>query len=228
MGKTIEKIAIDRGHKIALVVDQGDQHLFDTIQPGQVDVAIEFSQPDAAVNNILRCFELGIPIVSGTTGWLDHLPEIEKSANKNNGTLFYASNYSLGVNVFFKLNQILAEMMKPYKDYSIAMEEIHHTEKKDAPSGTAITLAEGIMDKNPDKTGWVNETTKEEEKIGIVSKRKNNVPGIHTIVYSSTVDEIEIKHKAYSRMGFAMGAVLVSEWLPGKKGILGMDDFLNI
>ncbi len=228
MGKTIERIAIERGHTIALIVDYGDEHLYDKIEKGSIDVAIEFTQPSAVVENIKRCFDKGIPIVSGTTGWLDKLEEIEAECRQKDGTFFYASNYSIGVNIFFKLNEYLSGIMNRYANYKVSMEEIHHTEKKDAPSGTAITLAQSIIDRNQAIGKWVNVESDKKEELGIVSKRIEKVPGTHTVVYKSNVDEIEIKHTAHSREGFALGAVMVAEWAKDKKGMLQMDDFLKI
>lgn len=227
MGKTIEKIAIERGHQIEFIIDREDKALFEQISGENVDVAIEFSQPDAATRNILTCFQKKIPVVSGTTGWLDQFEAVKNSCEEKNGTFFYASNFSLGVNIFFKVNQFLAKIMNSFPDYGVSMEEIHHTEKKDAPSGTAITLAEGIMGQHDKIQQWVNQTTDRENELGIVSRRIDEVPGTHTIQYTSPVDDIEIRHVAHSRQGFALGAVLVAEWVIGKKGMLSMEDYLN-
>ena len=227
MGKTIEKIALERGHAIAFVVDKGDEHLFDQISRQNVDVAIEFSQPDAAKENILKCLHKRIPVVSGTTGWLDQFEVVKDVCEQHDGTFFYASNFSLGVNIFFKINQFLAKIMNGFPDYKVSMEEIHHTEKKDAPSGTAITLAEGIMEQNEKIGKWVNQVTDDTRELGIVSQRIDKVPGTHTVQYTSLVDDIEIKHTAHSRQGFGLGAVLVAEWIVHKKGMLSMKDYLN-
>jgi 4-hydroxy-tetrahydrodipicolinate reductase len=224
MGKTIERIALERGHTISARIDVGNQNELDSAKG---DVAIEFSHPEAALNNITKCLKRNIPVVCGTTGWLDHRAEVESLCQNTNGSFFYASNFSLGVNIFFKLNEFLAKLMTTTNGYSIAMEEIHHTEKKDAPSGTAITLAEGILKHTPAKARWVNTETGNENEIPIKSLRIGQVPGTHTVVYRSNVDDLEIKHTAHSRDGFALGAVLVSEWIQGKKGILNMDDFLK-
>lgn len=224
MGKTIERIALERGHTISAKIDVGNQDELDTAQG---DVAIEFSHPDAAFNNITKCLNRNIPVVCGTTGWLDRRGEVEALCSNSHGSFFYASNFSLGVNIFFKLNEFLAKLMNMSSGYSITMEEIHHTEKKDAPSGTAITLAEGILKHTPAKSGWVTADEVSDNKIPIKSYRIGQVPGTHTVVYSSPVDTIEIKHTAHSRDGFALGAVLVAEWIPGKKGVLNMDDFLK-
>jgi 4-hydroxy-tetrahydrodipicolinate reductase len=224
MGKTIEKIALQRGHEIAGRIDIENQHELDTVQ---ADVAIEFSHPDAAFTNIKKCLERRIPVVCGTTGWLSRKSEIESLTRANNGTFFYASNFSLGVNIFFKLNEHLAKMMATFTAYSIDLEEIHHTEKKDAPSGTAITLAEGIIKQNDRKSRWVNQPSTTANELPIISHRIAQVPGTHVVKYSSTIDDIEIKHTAHTREGFATGAVMVAEWIKDKKGILAMDDFLK-
>lgn len=224
MGKTIERIAIERGHEITGRIDIDDQHDLDT---ATADAAIEFSHPDAAFNNIKRCLERNIPVVCGTTGWLSRKEEIEALAKKNNGTFFYASNYSLGVNIFFKLNEHLAKMMSNFTGYEISLEETHHTEKKDAPSGTAITLAEGIIKHNKNRTGWANADTTEKSKIPIKSLRIAQVPGTHVVRYTSPIDDIVISHTAHTREGFATGAVMVAEWLKDKKGVLNMNDFLK-
>jgi len=199
----------------------------DEIKTAKGDVAIEFSHPDAAYENISQCLERGIPVVSGTTGWLNRKSEIEDLCNKKGGSFFYASNYSLGVNIFFKLNEYLAKVMNTFDDYSISLEEIHHAQKKDAPSGTAITLAEGVLNHVGRKARWVNTETQAKDELPIISLRTNEVPGTHTVTYSSAVDDIEIKHTAHSRQGFALGAVLVAEWIRSKKGVLNMNDFLK-
>jgi 4-hydroxy-tetrahydrodipicolinate reductase len=222
MGKVIEQIALDRGHEIVLKKDQNNT--FDGLE--NADVAIDFSIPDSAVTNISTCLENGIPVISGTTGWLANYQDMVDLCQKNNGSFIYASNFSLGVNVFFELNDYLAKMMANLKQYQVSMEEIHHTQKLDAPSGTAITLAEGII-KNTNYTQWTLENPKANE-IQIEAKRIENVPGTHSIFYDSTVDQIEIKHTAHSREGFALGAVVAAEWLIGKKGVFSMKDVLGI
>lgn len=223
MGKTIEKIAIERGHEIVAVIDV-DTKGYDITM---ADVAIDFSTPNAVFNNINKCFNKSIPIVSGTTGWLNEFDTVIKNCNKRNGALIYASNFSLGVNLFFELNTKLAKMMRNFELYDIDMEEIHHTQKLDAPSGTAITLAESIIE-NSDKKKWSLTVTDTKKEIPIVSKRIENVPGTHTVKYSSNVDEIEIKHTAKNRDGFALGAVIAAEWLQGKKGVYTMKDVLGL
>ncbi len=229
MGKTIEKIATDRGHTIALIIDKGDEEAKKKIDVTPIDVAIEFTQPDAAVDNLKLCFEKGIPVLSGTTGWLDQIEAIKSSCLVNNGTFFYASNYSLGVNIFFKLNQYLAKVMAGYSEYGITMEEVHHTEKKDAPSGTAISLADDVIKINTNLNRWaLRDAGIEEGELPIAAKRIPDVPGTHVVNYESDVDKIEIKHVAHSRKGFAMGAVVVAEWIKDKKGYLTMDDFLAL
>lgn len=228
MGKTIETIARERGNQISFTVDQGEENKLQQISPENTDVAIEFTQPEAAFYNIKTLLQNKVPVVSGTTGWLDKKPEIEKLCQTENGAFFYASNFSIGVNIFFKLNEYLAGVMANFTEYDVKMEEIHHTEKKDAPSGTAITLAEGILAQLKRKKQWQNEVTEAADVLPIASKRIDKVPGTHTINYYSLVDDIEIKHTAHSREGFAKGAVMVAEWIKDKKGVLDMNDFLKI
>lgn len=223
MGKTIEKIAVERGHKIVAKIDVDTKEYDITM----ADIAIDFSTPDAAFNNVNKCFNKNIPIISGTTGWLDKFDVTIENCNKKKGAFIYASNFSLGVNLFFELNAKLVKMMRNFSSYDIDMEEIHHTQKLDAPSGTAITLAEGIIE-NSDKEKWNLNVTDDDKVIPIVAKRVENVPGTHTVKYSSDVDEIEIKHTAKNRDGFALGAVIAAEWLQGKKGVYTMKDVLGI
>lgn len=228
MGKTIEQIAINRGHEVPYKIDyQNAEDLF-KVKSSEVDVAIEFTQPESAFRNVKYCLENNIPVVCGTTGWLEKKVQMNELCRTNDGSFFYASNYSVGVNLFFQFNKILGQIMNNYPQYQIAMEEIHHTEKKDAPSGTAITLAEGIIATVNSKQQWVNESTTDASNLSIISKRIENVPGTHTISYDSAVDSIEIKHTAHSRQGFAEGAVIASEWLIGKKGVYGMEDMLKV
>ncbi|RZS98106.1 4-hydroxy-tetrahydrodipicolinate reductase [Cecembia calidifontis] len=229
MGKIIGEIAESRGHHIIAKINIDNREELDGLNPENIDVAIEFSQPDAAVENISWAINRGIPVVSGTTGWLDKKPAIAALALEKETAFFYASNYSIGVNVFFKVNKFLASLMKDQSDYKVSMEEIHHTEKKDAPSGTAITLAEGIIQQNPHYTGWKlsGDPTANEHDVIITSKRIDPAPGTHIIRYQSEIDDIEISHTAHSRKGFALGAVLVAEWIKDKKGVLSMDDFLS-
>ena len=222
MGKVIEKIALERGHEIVLKKDHDST--FAGIE--NADVAIDFSVPDSAVVNISECLNNGIPVISGTTGWLTDYPKMVELCNAKNGSFIYGSNFSLGVNVFFELNEYLAKMMANLKQYNVSMEEIHHTQKLDAPSGTAITLAEGVI-KHTDYANWTLETPISNE-IHIEAKRIENVPGTHSIFYDSEVDQIEIKHTAHSREGFALGAVIAAEWLVGKKGVFTMKDVLGL
>lgn len=227
MGRTIEAIAKKHNHNIAGKINEDNLKDLPQFNSTNTDVAIEFSQPNAAFDNIKYCIEQNIPVLSGTTGWLDKKPEIEKLCLDKNGTFFYASNYSIGVNLFFKLNAQLAELMKSFESYNVEIEEVHHTEKKDSPSGTAISLAEDILEKIEGKAQWINKPYGGKQDLVINSLRENNVPGTHTVKYSSAVDDIEIKHTAHSREGFAKGAVLVAEWIKDKKGVLNMNDFLN-
>ncbi|MDO6819680.1 4-hydroxy-tetrahydrodipicolinate reductase [Zobellia sp. 1_MG-2023] len=222
MGKMIEKIALERNHTIVAKVD------VDTVDIdfSEMDVAIDFSMPSAAYGNLTKCFENGVPVISGTTGWLDKYDDAVAICKKNKGAFIYASNFSLGVNVFFELNEYLAKMMKNLDQYNVSMEEIHHTQKLDEPSGTAITLAEGII-KNTNYSAWKLENAPAGE-IPIVSKRIGTTPGTHSIDYSSKVDSIEIKHTAHNREGFALGAVIAAEWIVGKTGIFSMKDVLNL
>jgi len=224
MGQIIERVALERGHGIAARIDVDNQHEFDTVQG---DVAIEFSHPNAAFENVSRCLLKNIPVVCGTTGWLTRKPEVEKICKDTDGAFFYASNYSLGVNIFFKMNEYLAKIMNRFPEYDIRMDEVHHTEKKDAPSGTAITLAEAILKNTRLKKAWVNAKTDKPQDLYISSFRIDQVPGTHVVKYESAIDDIEIKHTAHSREGFAKGAVMVAEWIVGKKGVLSMEEFLE-
>lgn len=227
MGKTIERIAIERGHTISAIIDVHNKEDIKKLNGTIADVAIEFSQPESAFLNISHCIENNLPIVSGTTGWLTKKPVLDEICRQNNGSFFYASNYSIGVNIFFHLNKILAGLMKKFPEYAVEMEEIHHIEKKDAPSGTAITLAEGLMSQNSSFTKWVNHPSENENEIEIVSKRIENVAGTHTVSYNSPIDAIEIKHTAHSREGFAQGAVMAAEWTAKNRGVFGMNDLLK-
>ncbi len=227
MGKEIEKIALSRGNDVVLTV--GEDNLNDLTKDNlsKADVAIEFSTPDTAYDNIQLCFEADVPVVVGTTGWLDKIDNCIQQTESGKG-LFYASNFSVGVNVFFEINKKLAALMAPYNDYKVEMEEVHHTQKLDSPSGTAITLAEGIIDHLPKVTNWVNEETVSENELGIVSKRIEKVPGTHIVVYENDIDEIYIKHTAHNRKGFALGAVLAAEFMKDKSGFYGMSDLLGL
>jgi 4-hydroxy-tetrahydrodipicolinate reductase len=222
MGREIEQIAISRGHEIVIKKDVGA-----IIDITLADVAIDFSVPDSAFNNISNCIQNNVPVISGTTGWLDKYEEVVALCNEEKGAFIYASNFSLGVNIFFELNKQLAKMMRNLEDYNISIEEIHHTKKLDAPSGTAITLAEGIIE-NSSKENWVLGTNTSEENIAIAAQRIPEVPGTHTVLYASEIDSVEIKHTAHSRQGFALGAVVAAEWILGKTGVFSMKDVLNI
>ena len=227
MGKEIERIAIDRGHQIVSKIDIENPDDLVSLTNQEVDVAIEFSNPVSAFSNIMKCIEKQIPIVCGTTGWLEKKAEVEKATETFNSTFFYASNYSIGVNLFFKLNSQLAKLMQPHTGYDIYTNEIHHVEKKDSPSGTAITIAEGIIDAYASKDSWVNNEIPAANEVAIWSQRESVIPGTHTVKYISKVDQIEITHEAFSREGFALGAVIAAEWVQNKKGVLGMDDMLK-
>ncbi len=227
MGKVIEGIAVSRGHEIVLKIDVANQNDVNLISKSTVDAVIEFSSPEAAFENLKICMQNAVPTVSGTTGWLHKKPEIENLCLKHDGAFFYASNYSIGVNLFFRLNKILAKMMNPYQNYKVSMDEIHHTMKLDAPSGTAITLAEGVIENNLQYSEWVNDTEPSNIQVNIHSIREGLVPGTHTVRFQSEIDKIEITHEAFGRKGFALGAVMAAEWLADKKGVKSMDDFLG-
>lgn len=229
MGQLIGQLAEERGHTIAAKITIDNREELDSLETSTIDVAIEFSQPEAAVENLTWAIEHGIPVISGTTGWLDQKPAIEDLARAKNGAFFYASNYSIGVNIFFKVNDFLAKLMNETNGYKASMEEIHHTAKKDAPSGTAITLAEGIIKSNQQLKNWElsDKLGENEQTLTISAKRIDPAPGTHIIRYQSEIDDIEITHTAHSRQGFALGAILVAEWIQGKKGVLSMDDFLS-
>jgi 4-hydroxy-tetrahydrodipicolinate reductase len=222
MGKVIERIALERGHEIVLRKTSADGYT----GLENADVAIDFSIPDAAVGNISACLNDNIPVISGTTGWLEHYHDIARLCEEKQGAFIYGSNFSLGVNIFFELNDYLAKMMSKLKQYKVSMEEIHHTQKLDAPSGTAISLAKDIIN-HSDYSSWALENAKADE-ILIDAKRIADVPGTHSIFYDSEVDSIEIKHTAHNREGFALGAVVAAEWLVGKKGIYTMKDVLGL
>lgn len=223
MGKSIERIALQRGHEIVLKVDEFTKSYDITL----ADIAIDFSIPSIAYDNISNCLINNVPVISGTTGWLDKYDDIIQLSKKHKGAFIYASNFSLGVAIFFELNETLAKMMGNLKQYDISMEEIHHTKKLDAPSGTAISLAEGII-KHTAKENWALNVTNNELEIPIVSKRISDIPGTHSIEYTSEVDSIEIKHTAHNREGFALGAVVAAEWLVDKTGIFTMKDVLGL
>ncbi|NRS89261.1 4-hydroxy-tetrahydrodipicolinate reductase [Flavobacterium sp. 7E] len=222
MGQVIERIALERGHEIVLKKDQNNS--YDGLE--NADVAIDFSVPSAAVSNISNCFNANVPVISGTTGWLDHYDAMVQLCQEKKGAFISSSNFSLGVNIFFELNEYLAKMMAKLNSYNVTMEEIHHTQKLDAPSGTAISLAKGIIE-NSTYTAWTLQNP-EANKIHIEAKRIGTVPGTHTVNYNSEVDSIEIKHTAHNREGFALGAVIAAEWIIGKEGIFSMKDVLDL
>ncbi|WP_264534941.1 4-hydroxy-tetrahydrodipicolinate reductase [Flavobacterium sp. N1736] len=222
MGKVIERIALERGHEIVLKKDE--HNTYDGLSTA--DVAIDFSVPTAAVANISNAFNVNVPVVSGTTGWLEHFDEMVALCNEKQGGFISSSNFSLGVNIFFELNEYLAKIMSQFDSYKVTMEEIHHTQKLDAPSGTAISLAKGVIE-NSHYANWTLDEAKTNE-IHIEAKRIGDVPGTHTVTYDSIVDSIELKHTAHNREGFALGAVIAAEWLAGKKGIYSMKDVLNL
>lgn len=234
MGQLIEKFALKRGHEVTLIVDENNRESIRPEDLQDADVAIDFSTPNAALSNIALCFDANLPIVVGTTGWYEHLDEVRANCQSNQQSLLYGSNFSIGVNIFFHVNRLLAKAIAPYKQYDVQVEEIHHIHKLDAPSGTAITIAEGIIENNDSKTSWVNElvgSTEElipkKDELLIESLRIEEVPGTHTVLYSSEVDQIEFKHTAHNRDGFALGAVVAAEWLKGKKGFYQVTDIFD-
>ncbi|MCJ8211899.1 4-hydroxy-tetrahydrodipicolinate reductase [Mucilaginibacter sp. RS28] len=236
MGKIIEKMALDRKHEIVLIIDQDNQHEMTPENLRQADVVIEFSTPHSVLANIQKCFEAGVPVVVGTTGWYEQMEQIKQQCLDNGNAFLWASNFSVGVNIFFHVNKMLAKIMNRYPYYEVQVEEIHHTQKLDAPSGTAITIAEGILDNLENKKGWKNVLTNDgaeepytvkPDELLIESLRIENVPGTHTVVYDSEVDSIEFKHTAHNRNGFALGAVLAAEWLQGKQGFYSAQDMFN-
>ena len=228
MGQSIEHQAIKKGHGIVLKVGADNKHSLNRINIQQADVAIEFSRPEAAFHNIKFCLDTGVPVISGTTGWLDRLPEIQNHCHNIDGAFLYASNFSIGVNLFFRLNKMLAQWMNQHPAYNPGMVEIHHTQKLDAPSGTAITLANDIIQEYSRKSSWSLPPAHDEQQLLIEAKRIDQVPGTHRITWSSKIDSIEIKHTAHSREGFVLGALMAAEWIIGKKGCFGMDDVLGI
>jgi 4-hydroxy-tetrahydrodipicolinate reductase len=227
MGKEIEAVAVSRRHEIVLKIDIDNPHEFNPENLKKADVAIDFSVPSSAYDNIIKCLGASVPVVCGTTGWLDKYDEVEAICRQKNGTFFYASNFSIGVNLFFMLNRHLAQMMNKYNEYDVGMEEIHHIHKLDAPSGTAITLAEGIIREMDRKKNWVLDEASGKNSLTIKAKRENEVPGIHKIKYESEVDFIEITHSAKNRKGLASGAVLAAEFICNKKGIFSMNDLMD-
>ncbi|MEI9935106.1 MAG: 4-hydroxy-tetrahydrodipicolinate reductase [Ferruginibacter sp.] len=229
MGKTIEQIAVAKNHTIELKIDFDNQHDLTGENLRKCDVAIEFTGPESAVENIYKCFDAGVPVVSGSTGWLTNLENVEKKCIEKGAAFLYASNFSIGVNIFFEVNKKLAQLMERQKEYNVSLEEIHHTQKKDAPSGTAITLAEQILENVHRKKQWVNHESDFADNLVIISERINTAPGTHKIKYSSPIDDIEIIHTAHNRDGFAAGALLAAEFLKDKKkGIYGMKEVLGL
>ncbi len=227
MGKAIEEIANKNGDEIVLKISSSNKDLFTTDNIKKADVAIEFTNPHSAVDNIKKCIDAGVPVVSGSTGWLKQFDEVVNYCKQNKGCFLYASNFSVGVNIFFEVNKMLAALMSKQKDYNVTMEEIHHTQKKDAPSGTAITIAEQILQKITSKKEWVNKETEDKSQLQIISKRIENIPGTHKVLYYSFADDIEIIHTAHNRSGFASGALQAAKFIIGKKGIFEMKDVLG-
>lgn len=228
MGKAIHEIAKQRGHEAVLIIDLDNQADFNAENLAKVDVAIEFTSPHTAFANVIKCLEHKVPVVCGSTGWLDKLDEAKKVAAENKTGLIVASNFSVGVNIFFEVNKRLAQLMAGQDSYDVTLKEIHHTAKKDAPSGTAITLAEQVLDAVTRKTNWVNDVAQNPAELSIISERIDPAPGTHFVKYSSAVDDIEIIHTAHNRTGFALGAVLAAEFLKGKEGFFGMKEVLNL
>ncbi|MGG5904085.1 4-hydroxy-tetrahydrodipicolinate reductase [Sphingobacterium daejeonense] len=234
MGQLIERFAMKRGHEVVLIVDESNRSSITSEDLEDADMAIDFSTPDAALENISLCFESDLPLVVGTTGWYEHLEEVKETCLDADQSLLYGSNFSIGVNIFFHINKMLAKAMNPYKQYDVQVEEIHHIHKLDAPSGTAITIAEGILENSDDKKSWVNsvegsgeEIIPKADELLIESLRIEEVPGTHTVLYSSEVDQVEFKHTAHSREGFALGAVIAAEWLFGKKGFYQVTEMFD-
>jgi 4-hydroxy-tetrahydrodipicolinate reductase len=227
VGKEIEQVALSRGHTVVLTIDITNTEDFTKENLSKADIVIEFTSPSTAVNNYLKCFEAGVPVVSGTTGWLDRKTEVENVCSANDGCFFYASNFSLGVNIFFAINKYLAGIMNDFPQYNVTMTEVHHTQKLDAPSGTAISLANDIIATNNTKTSWTIDKQCSNNELYINPIREGVVPGIHAVKYNSEADFIEITHSAYSRKGFALGAVLAAEFCVGRKGIFSMSDLLK-
>jgi len=226
MGKAVEKVCRERGHEIVAIIDKSSQWETEKI-PTRDSVVIDFSLPEEAGDNILRCFRLGIPVVTGTTGWYDELESIRKACSETQGTLFYSPNFSLGVNILFHVNRLLAKIMASAEGYRASISEIHHIHKLDAPSGTALHLAEDILKENPKLKRWENRDTNAKDVLPVISYREGEIPGIHEIVYDSNADRLSLKHEAKSREGFALGAVFAAEFIHGKKGVFTMGDYLK-
>ncbi|WP_207496622.1 4-hydroxy-tetrahydrodipicolinate reductase [Aridibaculum aurantiacum] len=227
MGKAIEEIAVAKGHEIVLKITIDNTEEMTDANLQKADVAIEFTGPESAVENIKQCLSAGVPVVSGSTGWLAQWEEVKQHCEQNNGALVYASNYSIGVNLFFEVNKYLAKLMANY-DYDVELKEVHHTQKKDSPSGTAITLAEQVLEQIKQKKNWINEPSEDKSQLQIISERVDPAPGTHHVKYSSPIDDIEIIHTAHNRTGFASGAVAAAEFLKYKTGIFNMRDVLGL
>lgn len=227
MGRAIEALALEAGHEVILRITAENTAELTAENLKKADVAVEFTRPETTVSHLLLCFQCGVPVVSGTTGWLDELPRVLQAREEHNGGFFYASNFSIGVNITFAVSRVLARLMQDQTSYEVAMEEVHHTQKLDAPSGTAITLAKDILQEIKRKTSWVNRAEHEEQELPIVSRRIEGVPGTHEIRYTSDVDTITLRHEAHSREGFARGALKAAEWMMGKSGYFGMSDLLG-
>lgn len=228
MGKTIESILLERDHEVVLKIGSKNLEELTDVNIQKADVAIEFSTPESAVSNFIMCFKNNVPVISGTTAWLKEKGDVDKALKLHNGTFFYAPNFSIGVNLFFKINELLAKLMNKQTDYDVEMEEIHHTQKLDSPSGTAIKTAEIILNELDRKKSWKEKEVETKENLLIKAFREENVPGTHKVKYFSEIDEISVEHIAYSRKGFALGAVLAAEWVKNKKGYFEMKDMLNI
>ena len=227
MGREIERLLVERGHGVGLIVDADNRGDLDAAHLRGIDVALEFTTPATAYDNIRACIDAGTPVVSGTTGWTDRLDELKTRCKERGGAFFYASNYSLGVNLLFRLNRQLAEMVGRVGGYDVRIEEVHHTQKKDAPSGTAITLAEEIIDRIGTKERWVNRPAADPSELAIASIREGTVPGIHTVTYTSADDVLTLRHEILNRRTLALGAVIAAEFLNGKRGVYTMDDLLK-
>jgi len=228
MGHMIEEIALQRGHQVVLKIDVSNQQDFTKENISKADVAIEFTGPDSAFQNVMKCINFRVPTVSGSTGWNNKIDEAKSLCQQKDGSFLHTSNFSIGVNIFFEVNKLLAKLMASHAEYDVTMKEIHHTQKKDAPSGTAVTLAEQILSNLPRKKNWINQSSQNKEQLSIISERIDPAPGTHEVKYSSEVDDIEIIHTAHSRKGFALGAVLAAEFIAHRKGVFSMKDVLNI
>lgn len=227
MGHEIEQVLARGGDETVLIIDKEHEHLLTPENLRKADVAIEFSTPETAFSNVMKCLEAGVPVICGTTAWLNRLPEVADYCKKHDGAFFYASNFSIGMNIFFEINRRLAKIMNRYPEYEVSLEEAHHSQKKDVPSGTAVTLAESILFETARKKTWVNYPTTDPQQLAIASVRRSNIPGIHTVTWESEIDYIKIEHSAKSRSGFAVGAVAAAHFIIGKKGVFTMKDLLK-